>query len=64
MAHLSPGASMRYTKVLTSFALLRATYDKFVGTLNAEEALGWPLFDEWLQERVDNLRVDRGGESI
>ena len=55
---------MRYTKVLTSFALLRATYDKFVGTLSAEEALEWPLFDEWLQERVDNLRVDRGGESI
>jgi len=59
---MSPSVSANYTKVLTSLALLHATYDKFVGRMSVEEALEWPLFDEWLEGRALLARHERAGE--
>jgi len=53
---LAGHSAQRYTKVLTSFALLRATYDKFLGVMPMNEALEWPSFEEWVVEHVHELR--------
>jgi hypothetical protein len=59
--NLSAQSAARYTKVLTSLALLRSTYARFVGGLSVEEALEWPQFGEWLQERAAELRREDAG---
>jgi len=60
--HLEGGRAQAYTRVLTSLALLHATYDRFVSRAPLGEALEWPPFDEWLADRADALRHDRAGE--
>jgi hypothetical protein len=60
--HLNDVAAARYTKVLTSLALLQATYSKFLSRLEESEKSEWPQFAEWLRERAAAHESRSAGE--